>query len=164
MVNGKVFTAWAQTPDADDPSIIHYQQPFKVCSCKDAHTCGAGAVCNLGIATRDPDQPTVEVDRYCAVGSDDLCGPGGSLEFWGEAQWDQQYNAYPEFNCSCGSGTNASCPAIGPQGTVLQDSPTRCGQTLRDQNYCVGGQVCNPKGFAPEPGAEQVCGIQPPGH
>lgn len=158
-VSGAVWTGWSSYTDPDTGEVYN-QLPFKVCSCKDTGACGGDAVCNEGIATRNPDQPDVEVDRYCSTGSDALCGPGGTLEWWGTSSMDDSFNFFPIFNCSCGPGSDSTCPAIGPTGTIMQDSPTRCGQNMRDRYLCVGGQVCIPKIFNDPATGEQYCGVR----
>ena len=159
FVNGELYDLW---PEATDPDgILHRAAPFKVCSCTNTGTCGGGAVCNEGIGSRSLTNPTTPVHRYCTVGAAELCGPTGTLEWWGEWSQDQDLNFFPTFNCSCGPGSNATCPVPGPQGTVMQTEATHCGMNMRDRMLCVGGQVCEPMLFAPEPGADPACIIQP---
>jgi cysteine-rich repeat protein len=160
-VGGVTHTAWGETY-VDEIKIV--QPAWKVCTCDEDADCGSGKKCNAGVAARDPELPDVEVERYCTVDTAELCGPTGSVEWYGSAT-GSQYDPdsamwYNFFYCGCHPGSNDMCPLQGPAGTILQDSPTHCGMSQGDKNLCVGGQICNRKEWNDIETGETYCGVR----
>jgi cysteine-rich repeat protein len=144
-VGGTTFAGWGQWTNPDDLTVVVNQEPWKVCTCSADADCGSGGKCNAGVASRDPEFPEVEVERYCTVDTAGLCGPTGSVEWYGingSAFDPEAWQWVNYFYCGCHPGSNDMCPLQGPAGTILQDSPTHCGMSQGDKNLCVGGQLC----------------------
>ncbi len=154
MVNGRVYANWPQGVT-----------PFRVCECSDTDACPAGFTCNDGIGTMglDPaDEATFEQvqARYCAASTG--CGDGGSCEFYGKYNQPAQQGdpPTPKFQCGCGQGTAATCPTSITSPDYLAEEASRCGTTVTDRFFCVGGQMCQPRLYTDSNG-DQVCGVPP---
>ena len=160
-VSGVTWANWASWTNPDDPTQVLNQEPWGVCTCDDDSDCGTGKKCNAGIGARDPEFLGTQGERYCTVDNANLCGPTGSVEWYGESFFDAQNGVFANsFYCGCLPGTNNMCPLQGPTNTILQDSPTHCGMGMGDRLYCVGGQICDRKEWNLPDGSGTYCGVR----